>query len=56
MIRTQLDGAVAVLTGAGSGIGRAIASVLALLALVTLAAKTALEWRFSDELSAGRRH
>ena len=34
----------------------AIASVLALLALVTLAAKTALEWRFSDELSAGRRH
>lgn len=30
----------------------AVASLLALLALVTLAAKTALEWRYSDELAA----
>ncbi len=34
----------------------AIASVLALLALVTLAAKSALEWRFSKELAARTRH
>jgi sulfate transport system permease protein len=30
----------------------AVASLLALLALVTLAAKTALEWRYGDELAA----
>jgi len=30
----------------------AVASLLALLALVTLAAKTALEWRYGDELTA----
>jgi len=30
----------------------AVASLLALLALVTLAAKTALEWRYSEELAA----
>ncbi len=35
----------------------ALASLLALLALVTLVLKTALEWRFSDELAAtGRGH
>ncbi len=34
----------------------ALASVLALLALVTLVAKTALEWRFADEIAATRRH
>ncbi len=34
----------------------AVASLLALLALVTLAAKTLLEWRFADELAATRRH
>ncbi len=35
----------------------ALASLLALLALVTLILKTALEWRFSDELAAtGRGH
>ncbi|MFM2043999.1 MAG: sulfate transporter, permease protein CysW [Pseudomonadota bacterium] len=34
----------------------AVASLLALLALVTLVAKTVLEWRFADELSATRRH
>ncbi|WP_431859157.1 sulfate ABC transporter permease subunit CysW [Azospirillum sp.] len=33
----------------------AVASVLALLALVTLAAKTVLEWRFGHELAATRR-
>ena len=33
----------------------AVASVLALLALVTLVAKTALEWRFGHELAATRR-
>lgn len=33
-----------------------MAACLALLALVTLALKTLLEWRFSDELSANRRH
>jgi sulfate transport system permease protein len=30
----------------------AVASLLALLALVTLALKSALEWRYADELSA----
>jgi sulfate transport system permease protein len=30
----------------------AVASLLALLALVTLAAKSVLEWRFGDELKA----
>lgn len=34
----------------------AVASVLAMLALVTLAAKTALEWRFSKEIAATARH
>jgi len=35
----------------------ALASLLALLALVTLVLKTALEWRFGDELAAtGRGH
>jgi sulfate transport system permease protein len=33
----------------------AVASLLALLALVTLAAKTALEWRHAAELAALRR-
>ncbi len=34
----------------------AVASLLALLALVTLGIKTALEWRFADSLAANRRH
>ncbi len=34
----------------------AVASVLALLALVTLVLKSALEWRFADEIAAGHRH
>jgi sulfate transport system permease protein len=34
----------------------AVASVLALLALVTLTLKSFLEWRFADELSATHRH
>ena len=34
----------------------AVASLLALLALVTLAAKTVLEWRYADEIAAMRRH
>jgi sulfate transport system permease protein len=34
----------------------AVASLLALLALVTLAAKTALEWRYGDGLSGAGRH
>ena len=34
----------------------AVASLLALLALVTLAAKSFLEWRFGDRLSGGRAH
>jgi sulfate transport system permease protein len=34
----------------------AVASLLAGLALVTLALKTGLEWRYAGELSAGRRH
>ncbi len=34
----------------------ALAAVLALLALVTLALKTALEWRFADQLAAQHRH
>ena len=33
----------------------AVASLLALLALVTLAVKTALEWRFGDELASNRK-
>ena len=33
----------------------AVASLLALLALVTLIIKSILEWRFGDELSAARR-
>jgi sulfate transport system permease protein len=34
----------------------AVASLLALLALVTLAAKAFLEWRYGERLSAGRAH
>lgn len=34
----------------------AVASLLASLALVTLAAKSFLEWRYGDELAAGRKH
>ena len=34
----------------------AVASLLALLALVTLGLKSFLEWRYSDELAASRRH
>src|SRR3954467_1472386 len=34
----------------------AVASLLALLAIVTLAAKTVLEWRYGDGLSGVRRH
>jgi len=34
----------------------AVASLLAGLALITLVAKSALEWRYGDELSAARRH
>ncbi len=33
-----------------------MAAVLALLALVTLTLKTALEWRYADQLRANRRH
>ena len=33
-----------------------LAAVLALLALVTLAAKTLLEWRYADQLAANHRH
>ncbi|HVY03426.1 MAG TPA: sulfate ABC transporter permease subunit CysW, partial [Caulobacterales bacterium] len=34
----------------------AVASLLALLALVTLSLKSLLEWRFRDEIAAARRH
>jgi sulfate transport system permease protein len=34
----------------------AVASLLAMLAMVTLAAKSFLEWRYADQLSATRRH
>jgi sulfate/thiosulfate transport system permease protein len=34
----------------------AVASILALLALVTLVVKSVLEWRFSDEIAAGVGH
>jgi len=34
----------------------AVASLLAGLALLTLIAKSLLEWRFAGELAAGRRH
>ncbi len=34
----------------------AVASLLAFLALVTLAVKTALEWRYADAIAAGNRH
>jgi sulfate transport system permease protein len=34
----------------------AVATLLALLALVTLALKSFLEWRFADELSASHHH
>jgi sulfate transport system permease protein len=38
------------------GAAFAVASLLALLALVTLAVKTFLEWRFAGEIAAQRRH
>jgi sulfate transport system permease protein len=38
-----------------SGAAFAVASLLALLAMITLAIKTALEWRFADEIAAQRR-
>ncbi len=38
------------------GAAFAVASLLALLALVTLAVKTFLEWRFAGEIAALRRH
>jgi sulfate/thiosulfate transport system permease protein len=38
------------------GAAFAMASLLAILALVTLAAKTLLEWRFAGEIAAQRRH
>jgi sulfate transport system permease protein len=34
----------------------AVASLLALLALATLVVKIALEWRYSDQIAASRRH
>ena len=34
----------------------AVASLLALLALVTLVIKIALEWRYADQIAASRRH
>jgi sulfate/thiosulfate transport system permease protein len=34
----------------------AVASLLALLALVTLVIKVALEWRYADQIAASRRH
>ena len=34
----------------------AVASLLALLAMVTLAVKSFLEWRYADQLAATRRH
>jgi sulfate/thiosulfate transport system permease protein len=42
--------------GGGDGVvaAFAVASLLALLALVTLVAKTILEWRFGDELARGK--
>jgi sulfate transport system permease protein len=33
-----------------------IASLLAMLALLTLALKSLLEWRYADELAAAHRH
>jgi sulfate transport system permease protein len=34
----------------------AVASLLALLALVTLVIKVALEWRYADQIAAAGRH
>ena len=34
----------------------AVASLLAMLALVTLLLKSALEWRYGDEIAAAHRH
>jgi sulfate transport system permease protein len=34
----------------------AVASLLALLAMITLAAKTGLEWKYADEIAAQRKH
>ena len=33
-----------------------MAALLAMLALVTLALKSTLEWRYADQLAATRRH
>jgi sulfate/thiosulfate transport system permease protein len=33
-----------------------VASILALLALVTLLLKSVLEWRYGDEIAAAHRH
>ncbi len=33
-----------------------MAALLALLALITLTLKSALEWRYADQLAATRRH
>jgi sulfate transport system permease protein len=34
----------------------AVAAILAMLALLTLAVKSFLEWRYADELAAAHRH
>jgi sulfate transport system permease protein len=34
----------------------AVASLLALLALITLALKSFLEWRYADEIAGAHRH
>jgi sulfate transport system permease protein len=34
----------------------AVASLLALLALITLVIKVGLEWRYDDQIAASRRH
>jgi sulfate transport system permease protein len=34
----------------------AVAALLAMLALLTLALKSLLEWRYADELAANHRH
>jgi sulfate/thiosulfate transport system permease protein len=42
--------------GDGATAAFAVASLLAMLALVTLVAKTILEWRYGDELARGAKH
>ena len=55
-----LDKTLQIIACAGSGktqvISQRIASLLALLALVTLVVKVALEWRYADQIAASRRH